>query len=224
MQEYLEPTSFFDFDDLSVQRWANEVTEGCGNSSVEIAKSLYLASRDQIRYNPYVCRPKTHTLSASHVLKTKESYCIPKAVLLGAVARYKGIPSRLGLADVKNHLSSPKLIEWLRSDVFRMHGYIELFLEGQWVKATPAFDSRLCRLMKVEPLEFDGRQDSVFQSFTSNGSAHMEYLADYGQFSDVPYDFIWQNLRESYGHLFDHGAQSAADNQSLEKDMEPHSP
>ncbi len=219
MQQYLDSTTFFDYEAPVVRSWADEVTRDCGKHPVELAKTLYLASRDEIRYNPYVCRPEKQTFSASHVLRTKESYCIPKAVLLGAVARYKGIPSRLGLADVKNHLSSPKLIEWLRSDVFRMHGYIELYLEGQWVKATPAFDSRLCRMMKVEALAFDGCSDSIFQSYTSDGSAHMEYLADHGQFADVPYDFIWQNLRESYGHLFEKPDQSVSKQRSLESDM-----
>jgi transglutaminase-like putative cysteine protease len=161
-----------------------------------------LSARDGIHYNPYTFSSDSKTLCASYILGTGESYCIPKAILLGAAARYKGIPSRLGLADVKNHLSSPKLIAWLRSDIFRMHGYIELYLNQQWVKATPAFNIKLCRLMGVDPLEFDGVHDSIFQEYTGDGQQHMEYINEYGTFADVPFAFIDKNIRHAYPHLF----------------------
>lgn len=152
MENYLKPTEFFDYDKPEVKAWIDQQLEDVPNEPVEQVKALYLAVRDSVQYNPYVFQTNPRTLSASYALESRESYCIPKAVLLGAAARYIGIPSRLGLADVRNHLSSPKLIEWLRSDIFRMHGFIELYLNGQWVKATPAFNKQLCALMKVEPL------------------------------------------------------------------------
>lgn len=204
--EYLVATTFFNFDHPAVQQWADQALQDIPDDPIAIAKALYLASRDDIHYNPYVFSVDPKTLSASHVLATRETYCIPKAILLGAAARYKGIPSRLGLADVKNHLSSPKLIEWLRSDIFRMHGYIELFLNNRWVKATPAFNTRLCRLMKVEPLEFDGIHDSIFQEFTEGGDQLMEYINEYGEFADVPFEFIVENISRAYPHLFTVGA------------------
>lgn len=223
MQQYLRATSYFDYDNEGLRAWADEQLQDCPDEPLAQARRLYVAVRDGVRYNPYVCRPERKTFSASHVLEAGESYCIPKAVLLGALARYRGIPSRLGLADVRNHLSSPRLIEWLRSDIFRMHGYIELFLEGRWVKATPAFDSGLCRFMHLEPLEFDGHRDSIFQSYTPDGKAHMEYLVDHGTFDDVPYDWIWQNLRQAYGHLFSGQPGTGATDRSLQKDLNPDS-
>ncbi len=203
LREYLVASPFFDYDNASVQQWADRVLKRVSNDPVEIAKALYLASRDEVRYNPYVFSSDPKTFSASYVLQTKESYCIPKAVLLGAAARYKGIPSRLGLVDVKNHLSSPRMIEWLRSDIFRMHGYIEFYLNGKWVKATPAFNKELCQLMKVDPLEFDGLNDSVFQAYTDDGAQHMEYINEHGEFVDVPIDFILDGISSAYPHLFD---------------------
>lgn len=205
--QYLVATQFYDFDKPSVQLWADQALNGVSDDPVEMAKALYIAARDEVSYNPYVFSSDPNTLSASHVLETRESYCIPKAVLLGAAARYKGIPARLGLADVKNHLSSPRLIEFLRSDIFRMHGYIELYLNGQWVKATPAFNKRLCMIMKVEPLAFDGVNDSVFQAFTDDGAQHMEYVNEHGEFADVPYDFIMEGIQSAYPHLFDPQAE-----------------
>ena len=219
LDQYLVATRFYDFDNPSVQQWTDRVLKGVADNPVEIAKALYLAARDDVSYNPYVFSDDPRTLSASHVLETRASYCIPKAVLLGAAARYKGIPSRLGLADVKNHLSSPRLIEWLRSDIFRMHGYIELYLNGQWVKATPAFNKRLCLLMKVEPLAFDGINDSIFQAFTDDGAQHMEYVNEHGEFADVPFDFILEGIRSAYPHLFDKNAAAMVISGDMESEL-----
>jgi len=222
MEHYLKTTAFFDFDKPDVTAWINQQLQGVAEDQVEQIKVLYLAVRDGISYNPYVFSTDPHTFSASYALQAGESYCIPKAVLLGAAARYLGIPSRLGLADVRNHLSSPKLIEWLRSDIFRMHGFIELYLNGQWIKATPAFNRHLCAMMKVEPLAFDGTQDSVFQAFTEDGKAHMEYINDHGVFEDVPHEFIVDGVRTAYGHLFEDNGQPAQTGSSLEQDVTGH--
>lgn len=127
---------------------------------------------------------------------------MPKALLLAACARHCGIPARIGLADVRNHLSSPRLLQLLRTDVFAMHGYTELYLDGRWVKATPAFNAALCRAFNVAPLDFDGRQDSVFHPFNSAGSRYMEYLRDHGQFSDLPLELFLGHLQGCYPHLF----------------------
>ncbi len=203
MQRYLLATDFFDFkDDAIVQFSERFVDDAMGDT--EKAVALYNGVRDGIRYNPYVFEGKAYTLSASHCLKEGQSYCIPKAVLLGALCRLNGIPARLGLADVKNHLSSPALIEWLKSDVFVMHGYIELHLEGKWVKATPAFDAKLCERMDVKVLDFNGTDDSIFHEFNGEGARHMEYINEYGEFDDVPFEFIVKNVAAAYPHLVDY--------------------
>ncbi len=219
MEAYLQPTEFFDYNQPQLKAWIKAQLEGVPEEPVEQAKALYLAVRDGISYNPYVFRTEPETFSASYALKIGESYCVPKAVLLGAAARSIGIPSRLGLADVRNHLSSPKLIEWLRSDIFRMHGFIELYLNGQWVKATPAFNRQLCELMGVEPLAFDGVHDSIFQEYTEAGEAHMEYVNDHGVFDDVPREFIISGVKAAYGHLFSENGEPPAAEESLERDI-----
>ncbi|MGO1659050.1 MAG: transglutaminase-like domain-containing protein [Marinobacter sp.] len=219
MKRYLEPTAFFDYNQPELKAWIAARLEGVADNPVEQTKALYLAARDEVSYNPYVFRPEPETFSASYALKTGESYCIPKAVLLGAAARSIGIPSRLGLADVRNHLSSPKLIEWLRSDIFRMHGFIELYLNDRWVKATPAFDKQLCELMKVEPLAFDGESDSIFQEYTESGEAHMEYVNDHGVFDDVPHEFIVTGVKAAYPHLFSEQGEPEFIDGSLTQDV-----
>lgn len=215
---YLKSTNYFDFDNVLVQRFADDVVGPGVTDPIEIAKKLYLAARDYVRYNPYSFEQDPKSMSASWVLENKSSYCVPKAILLGAAARYKGIPSRLGLADVKNHVASPQFVEMLGTNVFHMHGYIELYLGGKWIKATPAFNKELCEIMGVAALEFDGREDSIFHEFTNDGDKHMEYLKDYGTFDDVPYEFYVEQLLTAYPHLEEMFTGNTT-GRSLEQDM-----
>lgn len=220
MQEYLQATSFFDFQHPLIEQFAQQFELESYSSDKALAIDLYYAVRDSIAYNPYVFTFEPDTLSASYCLKNKESYCIPKAVLLGALARKFGIPSRIGLSDVKNHLSSQKLLDILRSDVFVMHGYVELYLDGLWVKATPAFDANLCEKIQVEPLPFDGEEDSLFQEYNSQGQKHMEYVKEHGTFADVPMEFIAQSVMHAYPHLMSESMQRAYHGQSLKEEIQ----
>lgn len=201
MREYLEPGRFIDSDHPALVEFA-EKFRGTSRDLREQAINLYYAVRDEIRYNPYVFSREPDTLKASHAVLAGESYCVPKAALLAACARNCGIPSRIGLADVRNHLATPRLLALLRSDVFAMHGYTELYLADRWVKATPAFNLALCRVFKVAPLAFDGLSDSVFHPFNQQGQPYMEYLRDHGQFADVPHTLMFEHLAACYPHLF----------------------
>lgn len=205
MREYLEPGRCIDSDHPALVEFA-EKSRGSSRDPVEQAVRLYYAVRDGIRYNPYVFSRDPETLKGSHALLSGESYCVPKATLLAACARHCGIPARIGLADVRNHLATPRLLELLRSEVFAMHGYTELYLQGRWVKATPAFNLELCQLFKVAPLEFDGLGDSVFHPFNQQGQRYMEYLVDHGRFADVPQELFFSHLAAVYPHLFGEGA------------------
>jgi len=57
-------------------------------------------------------------------------------------------------------MTSPRLYELTKSDIFLWHSYSDLKVNGSWVKATPAFDTELCRRVGLAPLEFDGLSDS----------------------------------------------------------------
>ncbi|HSC85543.1 MAG TPA: transglutaminase family protein [Pseudomonas sp.] len=205
MQSCLQPGRYLDSDNPQVVEFA-ERWRGSSRDPREQAVNLYLAVRDQIRYNPYTFSRDPQTLKASHALQAGESYCVPKALLLAACARHCGVPARIGLADVRNHLSTPRLLEILRSEVFAMHGYTELLLDGRWVKATPAFNLALCRLFKVAPLEFDGQHDSLFHPYNDAGERYMEYLHDHGSFDDLPLELFFGHLQHCYPHLFSAGA------------------
>jgi transglutaminase-like putative cysteine protease len=200
--KYLSPSQYFDFENPSIVAYGHKLV-GDETDPLKIVERLYLGVRDDIRYNAYTFDVAPQSFSASHCLKAGESYCIPKAVLLASLCRLYGIPARIGLADVKNHMASPQFLDYLKSDIFVMHGYTDIYLNDKWVKATPAFDQGLCRLMKLSPLEFNGLEDSIFHEFDQAGNKHMEYLREHGTFADLPRDLIIQGVMDAYPHLSD---------------------
>jgi transglutaminase-like putative cysteine protease len=195
--QYLAPGEFVDSGDAFVQEFAGRVTLGA-NDDVSRARKLYYAVRDEILYDPYYGGEARRYFRASDCLRARRGFCIPKAALLAAAARCLGIPARVAFADVRNHLSTKKLLELMGGDIFIWHSLTELYLEGRWVKATPAFNLSLCQRFGVHPLEFDGRRDSLFHEYDRAGRKHMEYVRDRGHYPDVPYERILADLRETY--------------------------
>ena len=184
---YLAPTPFLDFERPEVADFAREAV-GDAASAREQAVRLFHAVRDGIRYDPYTMRMTPECFRASTVVGERGAFCIPKAVLLAAGARLLGIPAAIGLSDVVNHFTTPKLQAIMGGrEVFLHHGWAALYLDGKWVKAVPAFNSELCTLMRVPPTDFDGTRDAVLQQYKEDGSVHMEYLRDHGVWSDLPY-------------------------------------
>ena len=116
-----------------------------------------------------------------------------------ALSRACGIPARLGFADVKNHLATKQLIEFLGTDVFVYHAYTELYLNGCWVKATPAFNRELCERHNVQPLEFDGSEDSMFQPYNRDCKKFMEYIRFHETCTDVPVGRVLSAWESAYG-------------------------
>ena len=196
--QYLKPTGIIDCDHPAVQDYAKEVI-GRSKDPVERSMKLYLAVRDGIRYDPYVPFYLPEHYRASYVLQRRRSFCIPKASLLCALGRACGIPSRVGFADVRNHLATRQLLEFLGTDVFSYHGFVEFYLQGQWVKATPAFNRELCERHRVAPLEFNGREDSLFQPYNSHNQKFMEYIEYHGTYADIPVAAIVAAWENTYG-------------------------
>ncbi|WP_027252418.1 transglutaminase-like domain-containing protein [Photobacterium halotolerans] len=200
MEDQLSATHYFDFHHPAIQSFSRQVT---GNTAAEKAISIYYLVRDEIVYNPYTLQDGLPSLKASYCLEKNQAYCIPKAALMVALCRQHGIPARLGLADVINHLSTPALVEWLGTDYFALHGYAEIWLNQGWVKVTPVFDRALCEKFNVEPLEFDGKHDAILHSATKDGSQHMEYVKYHGCFDDMPIEFIRKIASEAYPKFAD---------------------
>ena len=202
--QYLQPARFIDSDHPSVKRFAERVA-GKEGGDAQRAVALFEAVRDGFRYDPYHIDLEPDAMRASALLERDYGFCIPKAALLCAAARVLGIPSRLGFATVRNHLTTPKLRRAMGTDIFPWHGFAELFLNGDWLKATPAFDRKLCERLGVAPLAFDGRHDAVFQEEDRRGNRFMEYVEDQGHFADLPLDELREALQVAYPNIMVNG-------------------
>ncbi|WP_394839433.1 transglutaminase-like domain-containing protein [Pendulispora rubella] len=198
--EFLEPAYFVESDHPDIVAFA---TEACGDASTdaERARRLFRTVRDRFRYDPYTISPRREDYRASSILKQSRAYCVTKAVVLCAAARAVGIPSRLGFADVRNHLSSEKLRQAMQTDLFVFHGYTELWIDGQPLKVSPAFNAELCVRVGVEPLEFDGRHNALLHAFDGQGHTYMEYLHDRGCYVDLPFDEMIDAFVTTYGQV-----------------------
>jgi len=115
---------------------------------------LYYAVRDGIRYDPYYPFYLPEHYRASNVLKSGRGYCVCKASLLCALGRACGIPTRVGFADVRNHLASAQLLEMMGTDLFVYHGFMQFYLEGNGSWPPLRFNKELCQKHRVAPLEF----------------------------------------------------------------------
>lgn len=221
LEPYLRRTRYLDFDHPLVAALVSSVPPGDDKAR---AIALFLKVRDELRYDPYRVMLEPSHFAASSTLERGRGFCVAKAIVYAAGLRGLGIPSRLGFADVKNHLSSPQLLELLRTDVFAYHGFTEVWLGGKWVKATPAFNASLCAKFGTAPLDFDGENDSVLQPVNANGDRYMEYLKDRGTAADFSLEDLVTVWREVYPHLvsgvpsaqgdFDAEAVRAASDQS----------
>lgn len=195
---YLRPTPVIDSNSEEIERFAKD-TIGSAVDPVEKAVKLFYAVRDGIWYDPYTPFYRPEHYRASEVLRRKRGFCIPKAVLLCALGRAVGVPSRLAFFDVRNHLATEQLIEYFGSDIFVFHAVTEFYLDGKWVKATPAFNAELCKIHNVPPLDFDGRSDAIFQAFNLENKQFMEYLRFRGSYADLPLNEIIKAFKEHYG-------------------------
>jgi len=200
MNDYLKETKYLNFKDFKFDEFVSAISKN--QAKKEMAVDLYFLVRDAFLYDPYHLDITEEGLVGSNVLSKKRAWCVEKAILLAACARKFDIPSRLGFAIVTNHIGVEKLISYLKRPEIVFHGYVELFIDGKWIKCTPSFDKNICRLANVAPLDWDGEKDSMFQEFDKDRK-FMEYLHFYGEFDDVPIELMNLEMRKYYPHLFE---------------------
>ncbi len=196
-EQYIQPSLTVDSQNKKVIEFA-ENNAGSSADPRERAVRLYYAVRDKIRYDPYSINLSVEGLKASYTLSTGRGWCVAKAILLAACCRVFKIPARLGFADIRNHLTTANMRKMMKTDVFFWHGYTSIFLDGVWIKATPAFNIELCEKFQIKPLEFDGQEDSIYHPFDLKGNKHMEYLKYRGEFVDVPIDQMTETFQKEY--------------------------
>ncbi|MCX8123305.1 MAG: transglutaminase-like domain-containing protein [Spirochaetes bacterium] len=196
--EYLKPSRCIDSDNPYVIDYANSLV-GSERDDTKKAIKLFYAVRDDIKYDPYSPFYKPEHYYGSFVLGRKRGYCVSKASLLCALGRACNIPSRVGFATVKNHIATKQLLETLGTNIFVYHGFTEFYLNGKWVKATPAFNKELCHLHKISPIDFNGVDDAIFPEYNTEKRQYMEYIEYHGSFADVPVEMIVEAWKECYG-------------------------
>ncbi len=204
LEHFLSPAFFINSDHPNIKKLAKEIVKDTKDKKQQ-AILLYYYIRDMFKYNPYnIHLHPTHSQASNIIQRNKkEGHCIDKAIVLCACARALEIPSRLHFANVRNHIGTEKLEEYLKTNLLVFHGYMEFYLDDKWVKATPAFNKELCDKLNVATLEFDGEHDSIFQEYDKTGGTFMTYEHDYGVFHDFPLDLFLKEIKTYYSHLFE---------------------
>ena len=193
---YLAPADIIHWDDIVV-RQAAEIVGGLTDPSDQ-ARNLFTWVRDEVKYNPYSPFFLPEHYWPRTTLKRGEGYCVQKAALLVALLRCQGIPARLIHADIINHRFSQKLVDYMGSNLFVYHAYVDIFLNGKWIKATPSFEKELCRDLGIYPVEFSGREDAILHPLDKEGRPHIEYVRHHGVYADVQLDEIMAAWERTY--------------------------
>lgn len=126
--DYLKPTSFIDSDHPAIREKARELTKDC-TTDVEKAKALYEYVRDS--NNDKMC----NTRVASEILRCGGNLCQERSILLAALCRAVGVPSRL-------HFQKVTIKDWTdprdgpdrgkKKDITVAHGLAGIYLKGEW--------------------------------------------------------------------------------------------
>jgi transglutaminase-like putative cysteine protease len=198
MEDYLKPTATIDSGNQLITETAWNLTNRASDNPAK-ARNLFYWVRDEIKYNPFVPLEVFDSYRATETVRRREGSCIEKAAVLAAFARAVGIPARLHFADIRNHLVSSRLLEVMGTNLISYHGYAELHIGGNWVKATPAFDLKMCQEKRIIPVEFDGQHHALLHSRNSDGKLHIEYVQDHGHSIDVPVEEILAAWMRHYG-------------------------
>jgi transglutaminase-like putative cysteine protease len=199
-QRYLRATSILEVNHESTKDLISTIDTSL--SKKEQAIALYYKVRDGFIYNPYHLDLRPEGLKSSKIMKQSRAWCVEKSIVLATGLRALGIPSKLGYGIVVNHIGVEKLTKVLRREEIVFHGYVSAYLNGKWVKSTPAFDPLICKLSGVDPLGWDGENDALFQAYQGD-QKFMEYKHFYGEFDDVPVELMNAEMKKYYPHLFE---------------------
>lgn len=103
MNEYLKAAETIESDHPLIRTTAQKMVGAQTSQRGKLLRSFAFV-RDQIRYNLLMISMHPDDFRATFVLEAGKGYCVQKAVLLCSLTRSVGIPSRLALARIRNHL------------------------------------------------------------------------------------------------------------------------
>jgi transglutaminase-like putative cysteine protease len=195
---YLRPTFTIESDHVQIIETAQEVIKGC-RTNKEKAIRLFYYVRDMIYYNANMISVLQEDFKATRTLEWGQGYCVQKAVLLTALGRASGIPTRLTFAKIWNHKVPPHTSQRIGINVFPRHGYNQFFLNGRWINAAATFNKSLCDKINSPTVEFDGENDAVLPSKDLEGKTYMEYVEKFGHREDLPFQWIRDMVMQFVG-------------------------
>ncbi len=210
MDSYLRPTETIDCDNRNIREMATRLTAGVAGETQKASKLFYF-TRDDIHYNVYMISTRLEDFRASRVLERKKGYCVQKSILLAALSRALGIPSRLAFAKIQNHRAPDDLKSQTGTNILPAHGYAQLFLQGRWVSLSPSFDRDLCARNNLPPVEFDGTNHALMPSTDLLGRPFIDYIEKYEPHPDFPFQWLRSRVLNIWGEksawLTDHDSR-----------------
>ena len=129
MQQYLRSSLYLDWQNPALAAAAQEIPVDSENPW-DLARALWKYANETISTKDL----GVYFDPASKVLATRRGDCTEHAVLLGALARARGLPSRIvtGLVQV-NDFGTHKV-------VFGYHAWTEVWINGQWISLDAALN------------------------------------------------------------------------------------
>ncbi|HZS93464.1 MAG TPA: transglutaminase family protein [Chloroflexota bacterium] len=149
---YLASDDLVQSDDPEIARTAAMITAGAADDREKAVKIFYWV-RDSIAYCIEADRP------ASEVLNERRGVCVTKALLHVALLRAAGVPARIGHADYKKDVLRaifPDSYMDRQPDVYPLHTFAEVYLDGEWVTCDATLDPEFARDFGFPLQEFDG--------------------------------------------------------------------
>ena len=198
LKSCLASTYTIESDHEKIIETAERVTRGLTGEVEKIVKLFYFV-RDSIPYSMYMISVFKDDFRASKILEWGKGYCVQKAVLLTALGRASGIPSRLAFAKIKNYRVPPHVVQELKGNTFPRHGYNQFFLNGQWINATPTFNKDLCEKNGLPTVEFDGKKDAILPEKDLKGRPYIEYVEKFSPKDDLPFEWIRKEISKIVG-------------------------
>jgi len=198
MEIYLRATPTLDAGHKRIVETARTLTRGCSSDEEKAVKLFYFV-RDSIGYNVFMISVFIEDFRASRILEWGKGYCVQKAVLLAALGRAAGIPSRLAFAKIRNHKLPEHIFQIIKTNTFPRHGYNQFLLNGQWVSAAATFDKNLCEKNGLPTVEFDGKTDAILPEKGLKGEPYIEYLEKFPPHDDLPFHWIAEKITEIVG-------------------------
>jgi len=182
---YLKPTGLINSDHPAIIQTANRLTEKC-SGQLEQACALFAFVRDHITYD---FAPEFNSLEdwrASETLERRSGMCQQKAVLLAALARACGIPSRVCFQMLRDYKLTPRFVKLIGDNVLPWHGLNALWLGRRWLHVDASLDQGLVERKRYRLVEFNGEADAHLHATDLAGKPHFEVVEDCGCFADFP--------------------------------------